>query len=379
MSKLVISGYYGFGNAGDEAMLSAMLSALRSREPSLQITVISGNPTDTRRRYEVAAIHKFNLAGIVSALHQADLLLSGGGSLLQDVTSGRSIFYYLAVIKLANLVRCPVMLYAQGIGPIRSSLARTFMKHVGNRISAGTVRDEGSLQELANLGVGLSKVAVTADPVLALEPAPRTIGKELLHQVKLDGEGPLIGFSVREWQGQDHYKTVMAAVADRLTIETGAKIVFLAMQCPDDLLAAREVGARMRMPHTILDPQAEVNQLLSLVGNLDFLVGVRLHALIFATVMNIPFVGISYDPKIDRYLESIGEIPAGSLVDLDEQELYSRILQGLGDSIAMRRRQEKLQELRQLAIQNAEWAISLIHQNSVPPKPQKRDFASVGE
>ena len=61
MSKLVISGYYGFGNAGDEAMLSAMVEALRALEPTLTITVISGNPADTRRRYNVSAVHRLNL------------------------------------------------------------------------------------------------------------------------------------------------------------------------------------------------------------------------------------------------------------------------------------------------------------------------------
>ena len=148
MSKLVISGYYGFGNAGDEAMLSAMVSALRALDPTLSITVISGNPADTRRRYNVFAVHRLNLWGIARAVRQADLLVSGGGSLLQDVTSGRSIFYYLGVLQLACLLGCPIMLYAQGIGPIRSSVARSVMRHIGNRIVAGTVRDAGSLAEL---------------------------------------------------------------------------------------------------------------------------------------------------------------------------------------------------------------------------------------
>ena len=379
MNKLVISGYYGFGNAGDEAMLAAMVTALRSLDPSLQITVISGNPADTCRRYGVSSIHKFNVAGIIRVLRQADLLVSGGGSLLQDVTSGRSIFYYLAVIKLADLVNCPVMLYAQGIGPIRSSFARSFMKHVGNRIVAGTVRDEGSRNELARLGFDLQRIAVTADPVLALEPVSLACGDERVKELNLSGEGPLIGFSVREWQGQDHFKRVMAAVADRLALEIGAKIVFLPMQQPDDLVAAQQIAARMRMPYAILEKPVEIKELLSVVGNLDFLVGVRLHALIFATVMNIPFVGISYDPKIDRFLESIGEKSAGALGDLDEQALYAKILNDLGDVDARRRREKKLEELRQAALQNAEWAIALLQGIEVPPKAEKRDFASVGE
>lgn len=360
MSKLVISGYYGFGNAGDEAMLSAMVGALRALDPTLSITVISGNPVDTCRRYPVAAVHRLNLWGIAQALRKADLLVSGGGSLLQDVTSGRSIFYYLGILQLACLLGCPVMLYAQGIGPIRSKLARSFMRHIGNRIAAGTVRDEGSLTELAGLGVALHKVSVTADPVLALSPAGLEIGREILDRMGLQEEGPLIGVAVREWQGREHFKNTFAAVADRLVLELGARIVFLPMQCPDDLHASRLVAGRMKQAHAMLGVKADTQELLSIVGNLDLLVGVRLHALIFAAVMDIPFLGVSYDPKIDRFLETLGEKPVGSLDSLTGDSLFARVQQSLADRSAKEQRRQRVGELRQQALFNAERAIDLI-------------------
>ena len=360
MSKLVISGYYGFGNAGDEAMLSAMLEALRALEPTLSITVISGNPDDTRRRYNVFAVHRLNLWGIARAVRQADLLVSGGGSLLQDVTSGRSIFYYLGVLQLACLLGCPIMLYAQGIGPIRSSVARSFMRHIGNRIVAGTVRDEGSLAELAGLGVALHKVSVTADPVLALSPATLDSGRAILAQLGLQGEGPLIGFAVREWQGREHFKNIFAAVADRLVTELNARIVFLPMQCPDDLQAARLVAGRMKQGHAMIGTKCDTHDLLSIVGNLDLLVGVRLHALIFAAVMDTPFLGVSYDPKIDRFLETLGEKPVGTLDSLTEENLLGRIQQVLSGKPADEARRQRVGELRKQALYNAERAIGLI-------------------
>ena len=285
MSDLVISGYYGFGNAGDEAMLTAMIGALREADPAARITVLSGNPSDTRQRHGVEALHRLNLWRIARALLKADLLISGGGSLLQDVTSGRSIFYYLGVMQLACWLGCPVMLYAQGIGPVRSRLARAFMRHVGNRLAGATVRDEGSKRELAGLGVTRPQVVVTADPVLALAQVELASGRSVLGQTALSGSGPLIGFSLREWRGQAHYKEVFAAAADRLAAETGARIVFLPMQWPDDLRAAKAVAERMRQPHALLTGCHNTEGLLSIVGNLDLLVGVRLHALIFAAVM----------------------------------------------------------------------------------------------
>ena len=44
MSKILISGYYGFANAGDEAMLTAIIESLRQVEKNVELTVLSGNP-----------------------------------------------------------------------------------------------------------------------------------------------------------------------------------------------------------------------------------------------------------------------------------------------------------------------------------------------
>ena len=361
MSKLVISGYYGFGNAGDEAMLLAMVEALRAIDPKVDITVISGNPEDTRRIHRVSAVHRLNLWDILRVLRQSDLLISGGGSLLQDVTSGRSIFYYLGVMQLACWLNKPIMLYAQGIGPIRSRMARSFMRHIGNRIHCGTVRDAGSLAELEGLGVIRPAVAVTADPVLALSPAAVSAeaGRELIAELNLQGEGPLIGFSVREWQGRDHYKNVFAVVADRLVLETGARIVFIPMQWPDDVQAARLVAERMKTPHGVIGKKCDTAELLSVVRNLDLLVGVRLHALIFAAIMERPFVGVSYDPKIDRFLETLGESHAGTLETLTSEGLMERILLARNDAPTAARRQQRVEELRSQALQNARYAMDV--------------------
>ena len=116
--RIVVSGYYGSKNAGDEAMLAAMLEVLGDLDPKLHITVISASPADTSARHGVESVSWLSLPSIIKALWRADLLISGGGSLLQNVTSRRSLYYYLAIIFLAVIMRKKVMLYAQGIGPI---------------------------------------------------------------------------------------------------------------------------------------------------------------------------------------------------------------------------------------------------------------------
>src|SRR5574344_2548048 len=130
MSKIVISGYYGFNNAGDEAMLTAIVESLRKLEPEVALTVISGNPTETKTKYNVESIYRFDAPQILTALKNTDLLVSGGGSLLQDVTSKKSLLYYLTVIAAAKHFGKKVMFFAQGIGPIRCGFLRTLTKWV---------------------------------------------------------------------------------------------------------------------------------------------------------------------------------------------------------------------------------------------------------
>ncbi|EAX46861.1 polysaccharide pyruvyl transferase [Thermosinus carboxydivorans Nor1] len=361
MSEIVISGYYGFANAGDEAMLAAMIEALTDLEPTVKITVISGNPVDTRRRHGVNAVYRLNYPEIIRALQRSDLLISGGGSLLQDVTSDRSLYYYLSIMMLAKKLGKPVMLYAQGIGPVRGALARGAMRYIGNMVDLITVRDQGSREELQRLAVTRPPIFVTADPVLAMHQVDKEIGRVILRRHGLEGAAPLIGFSVREWKDWCYYKQVIAQAADYMADEFGARLVFIPMQWPDDVAAAGKIVARMRRPATLLDEEYTTGELLSLVGNLDILIGIRLHALIFAAVMEVPMVGVSYDPKIDRFLETLGERHAGTLQNVTVESLLAKVRAlwpDAGRSGEMRR--DRINALRRKAFWNAELALELI-------------------
>lgn len=359
--KIVISGYYGFANAGDEAMLAAMIEALTDIEPNVSITVISGNPEDTRQRHGVAAIYRLNYPAIVRVLAGSRLLISGGGSLLQDVTSDRSLYYYLSIMMLAKKIGTPVMLYAQGIGPVQGALAQGAMRYIGNMVDLITVRDEGSRDELRRLKVNGPPIYVTADPVLAMHPVDKQIGRAILRKNGLEGATPLVGVSVREWKDWSHYKIVLAQVVDQIVEEFGARVVFVPMQWPEDLEVARKIACRTQKQVTVLEEEYTTGELLSLTGNLAMLIGIRLHALIFAAVMHVPMVGISYDPKIDRFLELLGERHVGTLKSVTADSLLARIRQLWPEASQNdRQREEHINILHEKAFRNAELAFELI-------------------
>ena len=320
MSKIVISGYYGFNNAGDEALLTAILAALRAAEPKADITVISGNPGNTIAKHQVKSLYRFAAVRLLRAIGEADLVISGGGSLLQDVTSKRSLAYYLSIIAAAKWKGKKVMLFAQGIGPIRSRFMRLLTRLVVNKADVITVRDEDSAEELARMGVSPVKVEVTADPVLMLNPESKIAGKTILAEAGLDPYKPIIGVSVREWPENQRCLKQLAAALGKLSEKFNTQIAILPLQVSKDLKDSQLLQSylpKMKSKVVLLQGEYSTEEFLSIIGSFRLLIGMRLHALIFAAVMKVPLMAISYDPKVDSFLKAIGTEAVGTVETLE--------------------------------------------------------------
>ncbi|MGE5405455.1 MAG: polysaccharide pyruvyl transferase CsaB, partial [Candidatus Saccharibacteria bacterium] len=250
--RVVLSGYYGFDNAGDEALLTAITSALRSYEESIDFTVLSGNPRRTEVLHGLRAVSRVNPLVLLRELKAADLLISGGGSLLQDVTGPLSIPYYLGVTALAKLLGTPVVFYAQGVGPVNKSFSKYLIKLVANRMNLITLRDEDSAHLLESMGVNDPPVLVTADPVFSMNPDKDDIaeGAAYLNSLGLSHQASIIGVSLRNWEGFSDEK--LAAILDSLA-DLGYSVLLLPMQHPEDLVYSRKVGSLMKNPPVIAD------------------------------------------------------------------------------------------------------------------------------
>ena len=357
--NILISGYYGSKNGGDEAMLAAMLEVMREMDSNLKFTVISLNPEYTQKRHNVDAVKWLDIFSIIRKIFWADLLISGGGSLLQNVTSRSSLYYYLGIIFLAKIFGCKVMLYAQGIGPIRGGLAHWLMKFILNRVDLITVRDKGSLEELQRLKIFRPKIFCTADPVLAIKPVTLDIGKKILARHYLTNHsGKFIGVSVRRWKNWEKCQNELATALNNLAAQIDSKIIFIPMQFPEDVKAAKSTAELVKSPCTVIDEELTTPEVVSLVGCMDILISIRLHALVFAGVMNVPMIGISYDPKIDRFLDSINEKPLGTLDDVTADKIFYEITKKLDEGTF--KNDLLLKNLRELAVKNATLAIELL-------------------
>lgn len=304
--RIVLSGYYGFGNAGDEAVLGATVAELRRRLPASELLVLSGDPAATEAMHDVRAAPRWPLSALRRALASADLLLSGGGSLLQNATSFRSLAYYLLTFRLARAAGVPWIIHAQGLGPLRGWWARRLAGGALCGATAVTLRDQESLRLARELGVPEERLTLTADPAFLLEPVSAAEVDALLSEAGIDDEGPLVGLVVREWRGAREALPGLAQVGRMATEQWGARPVILPFQLPDDREVSHELAALVPGA-ALLDRELHPRALLGLIGRLDLLVAMRLHALIFAAAQAIPAVGLSYDPKVEALCREAGQ------------------------------------------------------------------------
>lgn len=342
-NRIVLSGYYGFRNAGDEAILTAMLNSWEKLLPDTEFVVLSGDPYYTSVNYGVKSVHRFNFLGIIKAIFACDMFISGGGSLLQDVTSKKSLLYYLSLIWLAKLFGKPTMLYAQGIGPINSGFLKKLTGYVLQKVDCIAVRDEESQQFLHSLGIAEEKIKLTADVVFLLPETSLEDGKILIERLGIGRENPIVGVAIRTWDNDVYFGALVDAL-DNLA-DRGKQILLIPFQYPVDMSSAKKLQRALRHPAKILDKECDTQEMLSVIGNLETVVGMRLHSLIFAATMGVPFVALEYDPKVSGFVERVGGSSAGSVDKLTT----NKILQAYEKSGTVR---VELSRYRELANEN---------------------------
>jgi len=331
MSRILISGYYGFNNAGDDVVLYGIISSLTREQPNISLAVLSNQPDRTAELFGIEAYDRWSLGTIIRELRRCDMLVMGGGTLMQDVTSPRSVLYYLGIVMIAKMLGKPVVFYAQGFGPILRSFSRAMIRYVVNGVDVITVRDHESGEDFKACGVKKAPIHVTADPALTIMPAQvsDTRGKELLRELFDDPEKPLVAFSVRDWKQEQQFKQAIARAADWFC-QQGWNVLFVPMHFPSDLEPSRQIIGKMERPGAkLLDLPVSFRDIMSVLKQCDYVVGMRLHSLILACMLRIPFTGISYDPKIDRFVERAGMPNAGHITQLEEKALLALLQEKL--------------------------------------------------
>jgi polysaccharide pyruvyl transferase CsaB len=289
--RVLLSGYYGFGNLGDEALLDVIVGQIRARFPLLDIDVLSATPQETAQRLNVEATPRWNMRTVRDAIDRADIVLSGGGGLLQSATSMRSVLYYAGILREAVRRERKTMIFAQSIGPL-DMLGRTIVRRFCRGVDRATVRDARSRKLLHEL-LPKTPVEQTADPVFLydLPAAEIDLSREGL------GSDPYAIVSVRKIPAIKEGHRAIARAVDRLAETHGVRVAFLPLGGAPDAEVSTTI-IRLCSSAPMLLPECSLERAAAILRGARVVVGMRLHALILAARFAVPFLAIPYDPKV---------------------------------------------------------------------------------
>ena len=358
---VVICGAYGRGNAGDDAILEAILQEMRAIDPDMPITVLTKDPKATRLTYRVRTAGRMDVLTWKKAMRHAGLYINGGGSLIQDVTSRRSLWFYLHNIQAAHKAGCKVQMYGCGIGPVLREQHRKLAARVLNAsVDVITLREPDSLKELQSMGVTKPEILLTADPALTLPAASEDEIDSVLLRAGIPTHGKYLCFALRNWKGFED-KAPLFAQAAKYAYETyGLTPVFAAVEKHLDPVAGRLAATGLDIPHYFLDDAGSAGTIIGALSRMQAVVSMRLHALIFAAGQGIPLAGVVYDPKVSAFLRYIGQENFLDLDALTADALKAMIDRMVSSPISPEEQAAAVQKLRQIEQVNVDTARRLL-------------------
>jgi polysaccharide pyruvyl transferase CsaB len=298
--QVVLCGYYGEGNGGDEALLASMLEMLPANVKPL---VLSADPAQTYQRYGVAAMPRKSLK-VIAALRASRAFILGGGSLLQDATSVQSAVYYGGLVGLAQQFGLQTMAIGQGIGPLNQPLSQWIAKRAFGSCAALSVRDVASAFLLQEWGLTCMmapdpvwNLTATSVPELAELPSPR-IAITLRRHPQLTPQ---------------RLQAITMALIE-LQKATNSYILIVPFQPRSDLEIAEGLQAALPGVSQIV-LERDPRRLKGVFQNVQMAIGMRYHSLIMAAAEGSVCTWIGYDPKISQLVKDL-ELPGWELANL---------------------------------------------------------------
>lgn len=356
---IMICGAYGRDNAGDDAILESIVGQMRQLDEDVPMYVLTRKPRQTAMRYRIGTVHTLDFGKFCRVCKKTQLYINGGGSLIQDATSSRSLWYYLLNIATAKRRGNRVLMYGCGIGPVTCGKNRKMAGKVIDRYSdIVTLREDLSLRELRDMGVTQPEMKITADPAILLKPAQDTVVDNVLQTMGIKPQEAFAVFAPRPWKGEEKPE-VFAAVAKYTQKKYGLRPVFLAMEPHRDMEICRQAADLTGADALCVAAPAESTVLIGILQRAKLVTAMRLHALIFAAGVGTPLVGVAYDPKVTGFMEYIGNAGCLQLETLQEEALTAAVDEALGGGFDYA---EMANRLQALAEENKEAARRLLEE-----------------
>ena len=306
MKHILIGGYYGYGNIGDEAILEAFAQKIAAY-PQIKTTVLSANPKYTTKTQGLAAVSRNNPVSVISAFIKSNLFVQGGGGLIQDSTSWRSPYFYLGQLMLAHITARKIYIMGQGTGPLNGSFARFLTRELFGTAKAITVRDLSSKTFLTGSLPKNFDITIASDLALMLDPAPDDVGEDILYDEGLgDLPEPILAVTIKgnpkDRKLVGHYATALNTWLD----EHGGSVLMVPFFPRYDIPFSEKIMSGIKGKTGLIWESHKPSEILSLYKHVDHILAGRLHSIMFAALARTSFTPIVYDPKMIYFLEKIG-------------------------------------------------------------------------
>lgn len=309
--KFVLAGYFGFGNFGDEAILKYAVDILRYYYKEAEINVITQNPQVIKKNFGLCGIKRFDFKKINSAIKNSDFLIFPGGSVLQDVTSIKSILYYLFLIYLASFYKKKIIMIAQGIGPINNVLAQKLTAKILRKVSFISVRDEKSKTILDENSI---ESELTADLLWAF--TEKQVSKEdeqslVLGEISNLIEKQKVGLQIRKWNSlTDEKLEIIARSVLRAfpELEFDYKLICLQKNSDEEILIKLGEIMHSMWPESQIEiciPDS-IESSVEVLQSMDYMLAMRFHAGLCTINAEKPLLMLSYDPKTEEFCKELG-------------------------------------------------------------------------
>jgi polysaccharide pyruvyl transferase WcaK-like protein len=349
LKQLAILGWYGSPNLGDEAELAAILAACARLPQPPRVVAFSVHPARTLAQHGgypggLRALPRNPFApATLRALRASAAIVLGGGGLIQDQTSIYNLPLFTLFALVAAGLRRPLQWWGVGVEPLVTPLGRAQARLLVRLAAPGAVglRDENSRRLLRRAGVPPRALRVSADPAVSIRPAPPAEVAALLPADAGESGRPWVAFCLRDLPnnprgvgpgyllpvalqkrlglgGGDRaaharraaaFYALLARAADHLIGEHGARVLFVPFWPGRDDAIAAAIRTQMRHPEAavLLGAPLSPAQARALLGAMDLVVAMRLHALIFAATAGVPVLGFGYAQKVPAFLARIGQ------------------------------------------------------------------------
>ena len=304
--RVLLCGSYGRGNAGDDAILKAVIREINEVSENAEICVMSKNPLQTKLRYRVRSVHTFNLFKVISQMRKSYLYINGGGSLIQDSTSSRSLYFYLFTLWLAKVSRCKVMMYGCGIGPVTKKKNRLLAGHVIDKnVDCITLRDPDSYEDLKAMDVRRPRMFLAADPTLGIAPAPEYEIEKVFKNEGLDINKKYLCLAIRKWKNIDDKLPHIVSAAKYAEEKYGLSIALISMERSRDIEISEKI--KKELPDAVvIRGEYDVHTVIGILSKMHIIMAMRLHALVFGAGQGVATIGIAYDHKVTGFMNYIG-------------------------------------------------------------------------